>query len=375
MADEDNSQEKTEQPTPKRLKEARDKGQIARSRELNTMAMMLVSAGALLLLGPNLVGQLGELMSDGLRIERAQAFDLAALMEVPAEMVGRALELLMPLFLFLVVVAILAPLALGGWAFSPQSIAPKLERISPLKGIKRVFSSRGLMEMIKALAKFALVASVAVGLLWNLADDFLGLGQEPLRQGMAHMGSLLGWSFLLLSATTILIAAIDVPFQLWYHHKQLRMTRQEIKDEMKETEGRPEVKGKIRNLQREIAQRRMMAEVPKADVVITNPTHFAVALRYDQDRMRAPRVVAKGRDLIAQQIRTIALDSGVYILSAPPLARALYHTTEIDQEVPSELYLAVAQVLAYVYQLRIVRREGGKAPDQPTDLPVPDQYH
>ncbi|KAA3627651.1 MAG: flagellar type III secretion system protein FlhB [Proteobacteria bacterium] len=375
MADEDNSQEKTEQPTPKRLKEARDKGQIARSRELNTMAMMLVSAAALLLLGPNLVGQLGELMSDGLRIERAQAFDLAAMLEVPAEMVGRALELLMPLFLFLVVVAILAPLALGGWAFSPQSIAPKLERISPLKGIKRVFSSRGLMEMIKALAKFALVASVAVGLLWNLADDFLGLGQEPLRQGMAHMGSLLGWSFLLLSATTILIAAIDVPFQLWYHHKQLRMTRQEIKDEMKETEGRPEVKGKIRNLQREIAQRRMMAEVPKADVVITNPTHFAVALRYDQDRMRAPRVVAKGRDLIAQQIRTIALDSGVYILSAPPLARALYHTTEIDQEVPSELYLAVAQVLAYVYQLRIVRREGGKAPDQPTDLPVPDQYH
>lgn len=374
MADDDNSQERTEQPTPKRLKEAREKGQIARSRELNTMTMMLVSAGALLLLGPHLVAQLSELLSDGLRLERTQIFDDAAMMQVPAEMVGRALELLLPLLLLLVVAAMLAPLALGGWTFSPQSIAPKLERISPLKGIKRVFSSRGLMEMIKALAKFALIASVAVGLLWNLGGDFIGLAQEPLRQGIAHMGELLAWSFLLLSAATILIAAIDVPFQLWYHHKQLRMTRQEVKDELKETEGRPEVKGRIRNLQREIAQRRMMAEVPKADVVITNPTHFAVALRYDQDKMRAPRVVAKGRDLIAQQIRTIALDSGVFILSAPPLARALYHTTELDQEVPSELYLAVAQVLAYVYQLRIVRREGGTEPEAPVDLPVPDQY-
>lgn len=374
MADEDNSQEKTEQPTPKRLKEARDKGQIARSRELNTMAMMLVSAGSLLLLGPHLAAQLSDLLSDGLRIERAQAFDVNAMLEVPMEMAGRALDLLTPLFLLLVVAAILAPLALGGWTFSPQSIAPKLERISPLKGIKRVFSARGLMEMIKALAKFAVIASVAVGVLWNLGDQFLGLGQEPLQQGMAHMASLLAWAFLSLAAATILIAAIDVPFQLWYHHKQLRMTRQEIKDELKETEGRPEVKGKIRNLQREIAQRRMMAEVPKADVVITNPTHFAVALSYDQATMRAPRVVAKGRDLIAHQIRSVALESGVLILPAPPLARALYHTTELDHEVPAELYLAVAQVLAYVYQLRIVRREGGRAPEPPIDLPVPEQY-
>ncbi len=374
MAQDDNSQEKTEQPTPKRLKEARDKGQIPRSRELNTMLLLVVSAGSLLLMGPNMMGELGELLAQGLRVERASAFDISAMMRIPAELVEQAFNILMPFFLLMVMFAIIAPLSLGGWTFSPQTIAPKLERISPLKGIKRVFSARGLMEMMKALAKFALVASVAIGLLWNLAGDFIGLSQEPVHQALAHMANLLGWSFLLLAAATILIAAIDVPFQLWYHNKQLRMTRQEVKDELKETEGRPEVRGKVRSLQREIAQRRMMAEVPKADVVVTNPTHFAVALSYDQDTMRAPKVVAKGRDLIAHQIRSIALESGVQIMPAPPLARALYHTTELDGEVPAELYIAVAQVLAYVYQLRIVRKEGGDEPTPPTDLPVPDEY-
>lgn len=374
MAQDDNSQEKTEQPTPKRLKEAREKGQIPRSRELNTMLLLVVSAGSLLLMGPNMVDQLGALLTRGLSIERANAFDAAALMRVPYELMDQALQILMPFFLLMVVFALIAPLSLGGWTFSPQALAPKLERISPLKGLKRVFSSRGLVEMLKALAKFGLIASVAVGLLWNLADDFLGLSDEPLRQALGHMASLLGWSFLLLAATTVVIAAIDVPFQLWYHNKQLRMTLQEVKDELKETEGRPEVRGKVRSLQREIAQRRMMAEVPKADVVITNPTHFAVALRYDQENMRAPVVVAKGRDLIAFQIRSIALDSGVQIMEAPPLARALYHTTELDQEIPAELYVAVAQVLAYVFQLRIVRKEGGETPTPPSDLPVPDEY-
>ncbi len=375
MAEHDDGQERTEQPTPKRLREAREKGQIARSRELNTMSLMLVSALAFLMLGPQMVQRLMAVVTDGLRFDRRLAFDLSAIPGHFLDLVGRGLDALLPFLVLLVVAAVVAPLALGGWAFSLQTVAPQFERIDPVKGIKRVFSTRGVMEMIKALAKFLLVASVAVGLLWNLKSDFIGLSREPLELAMAHMVRLLAWSFLLLAASTILIAAIDVPFQLWYHHKQLRMTRQEVKDEMKETDGRPEVKGKIRNLQREIAQRRMMAEVPKADVVITNPTHFAVALRYDQDKMRAPRVVAKGRDLIAHQIRSVALQSGVYLLPAPPLARALYHTTELDQEVPSELYLAVAQVLAYVYQLRIVRREGGQEPEPPADLPVPERFH
>lgn len=370
----DDSQERTEQPTPKRLREAREKGQIPRSRELNTMAMMLAAAAAMLLTGPALFARLGALLTEGLSVRRADAFDVKALTGHAVALAGEALQSLVPLMVILVVVALIAPLALGGWTFSPQTLAPKLERISPLKGLKRVFSARGLVEMFKALAKFGVIASVAVGLLWNLEDDFIGLAQEPLRQAIAHMGTLLAWSFLLLAAATVVIAAIDVPFQLWYHSRQLRMTRQEVRDELKETEGRPEVRSKIRNLQREVAQRRMMAEVPKADVVVTNPTHFAVALRYDQARMRAPKVVAKGRDLIAAQIRSIALESGVQIMPAPPLARALYHTTELDAEVPAELYVAVAQVLAYVYQVRIIRRDGGKAPPPPGDLPVPEEY-
>ncbi|GAB4356676.1 MAG: flagellar biosynthesis protein FlhB [Gammaproteobacteria bacterium] len=374
MAQEESGQERTEQPTPKRLKEAREKGQIPRSRELNTMLLLVVSAGSLLLMGPRMVDELGRFLTRGLTVERATIFDGTAVLRIPAALFDEALELLVPFFVLMVAFAIIAPLALGGWTFSPESLAPKLERISPLKGLKRVFSARGLVEMLKALAKFAVIASVAVGLLWNLADDFLGLSNEPLSQAFGHLGSLLGWSFLLLAAATVLIAGIDVPFQLWYHQKQLRMTLQEVKDELKETEGRPEVRGKVRSLQREIAQRRMMAEVPKADVVVTNPTHFAVALRYDQETMRAPRVVAKGQDLIAHQIRSIALESGVQIMEAPPLARALYHTTELDQEIPAELYVAVAQVLAYVFQLRAVRAEGGEPPAPPTDLPVPDEY-
>ncbi len=374
MAQDDHSQERTEQPTPKRLREAREKGQIPRSRELNTMAMMLVAAGAFVLMGPTLAAGLLDMLRQGLRLERAAAYEPSVLLQVPVTLAGEALGTLFPFLVLMVVAALIAPLALGGWTFSPQSLAPKLERISPAKGLKRVFSSRGLVEMLKALAKFAVIASVAVGLLWNLSGSFAGLAAEPMRQAMAHMGSLLAWSFLLLAAATVVIPAIDVPFQLWYHARQLRMTRQEVKDELKETEGRPEVRGKIRNLQREFAQRRMMSAVPKADVVVTNPTHFAVALRYDQERMRAPVVVAKGRDLVAGQIRKIALESGVQLLSVPPLARALYHTTEIDREIAPELYVAVAQVLAYVYQLRIVRREGGSEPAPPTDLPVPEQY-
>lgn len=371
---EEAGQERTEQPTPKRLREAREKGQVPRSRELNTMVLLLVSAGALLLMGSHFLGGLSDIVTDGLTIQRADIFDTGALGRILLELVRHALGTFAPFLILTVVAAVLAPLALGGWTFSSESLAPKLERIDPLKGIQRVFSARGLVEMLKALAKFAVVASVAVALLWHLIGEFMGLAREPLHPALADMARLLGWSFLALSAATAVIAAIDVPFQLWYHNKQLRMTRQEVREELKDSEGRPEVRGKIRSLQREVAQRRMMAEVPKADVVVTNPTHYAVALRYDQQRMRAPRVVAKGRDLIAQQIRKVALDSGVLLVPVPPLARALYQTTELDQEIPAELYVAVAQILAYVYQVRSVRQTGGYEPPPPTDLPVPDEY-
>ena len=229
------------------------------------------------------------------------------------------------------------------------------------------------MELIKVLAKFGLVAAISIVFLWSLVEEILGLGAESLKPALAHVATLCGWSFLSCSSVLIIVAAIDVPFQLWQHNKQLRMTKQEVKDENKETDGRPEVKGRIRALQQELSRRRMMEAVPQADVVITNPTHFAVALRYDATRMQAPVVVAKGADLVAARIRQVADKHEVTIVSAPPLARALYASTELNQEVPAGLYLAVANILSYVYQLNALQT-GDAIPAEPTDLPIPDEW-
>jgi len=210
--------------------------------------------------------------------------------------------------------------------------------------------------------------------LWTSLDNFLGLSQMELGKAVAEMGSLIGGSFVLIASTLILIAMIDVPFQLWEHKRQLKMTRQEVREEMKDTEGRPEVRGRIRNLQREIAQRRMMEDIPKADVIVTNPTHYAIALRYDQDNMLAPEVVAKGKGLIAANIRRVGMEHDVQLVESPMLARAIYFSTEIGEAIPAGLYLAVAKLLAYVFQLRIYRTDGGLEPEMPTDLLIPEEY-
>ncbi len=370
----DDGQERTEQPTPKKLEEARKKGQVPRSRELNTLVMMLASSGGLLLLGDQIVLGLSELMQSGLQIERTHAFDTRAMGLLLGGAIRDAIGLIIPFCLLLLIAALLGPMALGGGSVSLQAMAPKFSKLNPIKGLGRIFSLKGLTELLKALLKFVLIGSVGALLLWKKRDAFLGLGDEPLYQAIAHAGHLLGWAFLALSAALLLIAAVDVPFQLWDHSRQLRMTRQEVKDEMKDTEGRPEVKGRIRQLQREMAQRRMMHAVPEADVVVTNPTHYAVALRYDPETMRAPKVVAKGGDLIAARIRALAQDADVPLLSSPALARALFFSTELEQEVPAALYLAVAQVLAYIFQLRAARREGGEVPTPPSELPVPDEF-
>jgi flagellar biosynthetic protein FlhB len=270
------------------------------------------------------------------------------------------------------VVVIMTPLGLGGWSFSTKAISFKLEKLDPIKGLGRMFALRGLMELLKVLAKFALVAAISGSILWSLIGELLGLADEPLHAALAHVARLCSWSFLASSCALIIIAAIDVPFQLWQHNKQLKMTKQEVKDENKETDGRPEVKGRIRALQQEFSRRRMMEQVPRADVVITNPTHYAVALRYDHLSTRAPVVVAKGADLIASQIRLVADQHDVTIVLAPPLARALFASTDIDREIPAGLYVAVATVLAYVYQLRHAYENGDMPPEQPDDLPIPD---
>jgi flagellar biosynthesis protein FlhB len=243
-----------------------------------------------------------------------------------------------------------------------------------LKGLKRVFSPRGLVEMLKAMAKFLLIGGATVLLLQSTLGKYLALHNMEITPALQHLGTLIGWSVILVSCTMILIAALDVPFQLWDHNRQLKMTRQEVRDEMKETEGRPEVKGRIRQLQREMAQRRMMQEVPQADVIVTNPTHFAVALKYDPEAMHAPKLVAKGADLVAQNIRKVGKESRVPIVESPVLARAIYFNTELNAFIPAGLYMAVARLLAYVFQLKAYATEGGVYPEMPENIEVPEEY-
>ncbi len=365
MAEHDSSQEKTEQPTPKKLREAKQQGQIPRSRELNSMSIMVIGAAGLLLFGAYMLKTLSEMMSNGFSLTRAEVLDTQTLFIRFEQAFWDALSGISPFLGLMTIVAILTPLMLGGWAFSTEQIAFKPDRLNPISGLKRIFSAKGLMELVKALAKFLTVSLIAVAFLWSQADEFLNLGTEPFIQGLTHGAWLFGFSFLVMSLALVLIAAIDVPFQIWDHTQKLKMTLQEVRDEMKETEGRPEVKSKVRALQQEMAQRRMMEDVPSADVIITNPTHYAVALKYDPDSMAVPVIVAMGKDLIALKIREIGTESGVEIFEAPPLARALFAHGKLGQEIPGQLYYAVAQVLAFVFQLQQARQYGFDVPDRP----------
>jgi flagellar biosynthetic protein FlhB len=371
MANDDN--ERTERPTPKRLEEARKKGQVPRSTELNTAAVVLIAGGGLHFLGRGLGSGLYELMRGGLSLTREQALDESRAISMFAASALHAILACAPILGLTLVAALLAPLAIGGWNLSFGVLAPDFSRLSPAAGFGRVFSMRGGVELAKAFAKFGLVALVAIVFLWMKTGELLGLGAEPTAAAIGHAITLSGQALLALAGALVLIAAIDVPWQLFSHMKQLRMTRQEIRDEMRESDGNPEIKGKIRQMQQAIAKRRMMQEVPKADVVVTNPTHFAVALRYDEKRMRAPSVVAKGADAVAARIREIATENNVPIFEAPPLARALFRNVDLNGEVPANLYVAVAQVLTYVYQLRAARSAGAVPPAPPTIDPAVEQ--
>ena len=369
----DDAQERTEQPTPKRLREARERGQVARSRELNTMAVLFAAASAALVAGPGIVLGIAAMMRQGLQWDRTQLLDPRLLPLTLQEAIVGALGILAPFLFVMLVAALLAPLALGGWNLSPGALGFKWERISPLKGLKRIFSSHGLTELLKALGKFAFIAAATVALLWAQSADFFQLGDEAIGTALEHAASVVAWAFFVLTLPLIVLAAIDVPVQLHQHAKQLRMTRQEVRDELKETEGRPEVKGRIWRLQQELSRRRMMTEVARADVIITNPTHFSVALVYKSTTMRAPTVVAKGVDWMALQIRAQGARHAVPVVETPLLARALYFSTEINHEIPVGLYLAVAQVLAYIYQLR-ARGSASEAPIAMPDIPVPREF-
>lgn len=368
MAEDD--AERTEQPTQKRLDEARKNGQIARSTDLNTAAVVLFAGGALHFLGRGLGSDMFDLMREGLTISRDQALDQSSAISMFAASLQHALFAIAPILGLTLVAALLAPLSIGGWNLAFGTLAPDFSRLSPIKGFGRIFSMRGLVELIKAFAKFGIVAVIAVMFLWMKTGEMMGLGAEPTAAAIGHAITLSGHALLFVSAGLALIAGIDVPFQLFQHMKSLRMTREEIRQEMKESEGNPEVKGKIRQLQQERSRRRMMQEVPKADVVVTNPTHFAVALRYDDKRMRAPIVVAKGADEVAAKIREIAGSHSVPIFEAPPLARALFRAVDLNEPVPARLYVAVAQVLTYIYQLKTAKRTGAVPPTPPSIDPA-----
>ena len=362
MADDTQQQDKTEQATPKRREDARKKGDVPRSRELTMSCVMIAGASGLLLLAGPMGSNVIEVMSSSLSIDRQHIFDAGYLPHAFATTMSHALLGLVPLGLIVLLAAFAGATLIGGWSFSMSALAFKAEKLNPIKGFKRIFSANSLNELVKALAKFSLVALVAVFWLWYSADDLLHLGRQPIRPAITSALQTCGISLLIVSTTLILIALADVPFQLWKYNKKLKMTRQEVRDEHKDTEGRPEVKSRIRSLQQQIASRRMMEEVPNADVVITNPTHYAVALKYDDSSMCAPKVVAKGKELLAARIRERAEASDVPRFSAPPLARALYHSTRLGQEIPAGLYTVVAQVLAYIYQIRDLARNAVAIP-------------
>lgn len=368
MSKEKQQQDKTEEATPKRRADARKKGDVPRSRELTMAGVTLTGAATLLLMSGPLAQRIGSGFARSFAIERSAIFDPAFMATAFGAAIGNAVAGLLPFMAVLLVAVFACAVLVGGWSFNLKTAGFKAERMSPAKGIKRIFSANSANELVKAIAKFALVATFAILWLWWSLDELLSLGGQPVRTAIPAAVRLGGLSLLVVSTSLVLIAAADVPFQLWNYRKKLRMTRTEVRDELKETEGRPEVRSRIRALQQQAATRRMMADVPKADVVVTNPEHYAVALKYDEGRMGAPCVVAKGMGHVAARIREIAADHGVPLFQAPPLARALYRRTDVGQEIPSGLYTAVAQVLAYIFQLKdTVSRNR-----QQLEPPVPD---
>jgi len=365
MADHDQDS-RTERASEKRLREAREKGDSPRSRDFSAAAVTLAGVAVLVSMRHGLGERVAAILHDGLSIRRAAVYDVDALGTSLMTAGAAALWLLAPIFAVALVATLAAPLATGGLHFSGQALGFKGSRLDPLAGVGRMFSMRSLVELAKALLKVTVIAVAAAIVLRNGFPALVSLSTAPLKSAASSALDLTGLAALALAAALAGIGMIDLPYQIWDWHKRQRMTREELKQEYKESEGSPEVKGKVRQMQAQIARRRMMADVPTADVVVTNPTHFAVALKYDDRKHGAPIVVAKGVDHVATQIREIAKKSKVTLLEVPPLARALYRTTEIGAEIPSALYVAVAQVLAYVFQLRRAAEGLGPDPEKPT---------
>ncbi|WP_461537470.1 flagellar biosynthesis protein FlhB [Spongorhabdus nitratireducens] len=373
MAESD-GQEKTEEPTQRKLEKSREKGQVARSKESASAVLLLTSSALFILFGGKLAEACIAMLRFNLSLTREQVFDQKLMLNHLSATAIELVQTLLPILAILALSAIIAQLVPGGWLFSAQSLAPQLKRMSPTQWFSKVFSVRGLVELLKSLLKVTLVMGCLGILLYLYYPRLLSLGSIPLPSSIFLGVEVLAVALLAYGLVLGLIAAVDIPFQFWDHRKQLMMTKQEVKEEHKNMEGKPEVKSKIRQLQHEMANRRMMQEVPQADVVITNPTHYSVAVKYDESRASAPFVVAKGVDDIALKIREVARVHEVTIMEAPVLARAIYHSTRLEQEIPADLYMAVAQLLAYVHQLEAYYQ--GKVEEEPArpEFDVPSHH-
>lgn len=370
MADTD-KEDRTLPPSQRRLEQAREEGNVGRSRELPGAALALLGAAAIAFGGPLAIERFGALVRRGLTLGAAEAFDKGRMLERLAALSLEGLLLAAPVLLAALALAVGTSLAIGGWTFTGKPLSPDLSRLDPISGFGRLFSINSLAELGKAIAKAGAITALAAWLAWTQRAEFAALVTQPFAPAVLGAIALLGTDALWFALALGAIAAADVPLAIWRHHRELRMTPDEMKREYKETEGDPHVKARVKGLQREAARRRMMQEVPKADVVVTNPTHYSVALAYREGEMRAPRVVAKGQGAVALKIRELAREHGVPLLEAPPLARALHRHVELDADVPHQLYAAVAQVLAWVYQLRAAPGRASAPPDA-RFLEVPD---
>jgi len=368
---EDSDLERTEPASTRRLEQAREEGQVPQSRDLSTFLVLLVGTAALWISGTWLGQRLVGMMAHGLQFSRTAAFDTKLMGNELYVLSSDALVGLIPFFVAVILAALAGPMSMGGMIFSGKAFQPDFTRLSPMKGLGRMFSVHGLVELLKSVMKAGLVGLVAWWVVRRHQDQIFALFRTSLGPGLVSFLDMLFYSTLMIVMGIALVVVVDVPFQLWQYYNKLKMTKEEVRKESKEQEGDPQLKGRIRNMQRQMARKRMMAEVPKADVVVTNPSHYAVALKYDSERMGAPRVVAKGMGLLAARIRDLARENGVPLLEAPPLARALYRHAEPGDEVPATLYTAVAEVMAYIYHLNQFVKQGGLPPQAPTDIAVP----
>ncbi|MCS5711410.1 flagellar biosynthesis protein FlhB [Candidatus Berkiella aquae] len=369
----DDSQERTEQATARKKQQSQEQGLVARSKDFNALMVLLCSGLFFIALGHSSALKLQHLFESYLAFDPKLLADDNGLFLALKNAAFSAIKVLLPFLILIVAVCIAGPMIIGGWAFSWENVALKFERLDPVKGLSKIFSLKNLVELIKSIFKIALVVLAMALIVYLFMKQIVYFSFADPLVGIKQSVKVLTWSFMLLVGALLIITLFDVPFQLWNYQQELRMTKQEVKDEYKDTEGKPEVKSRLARLQRELLKRRFATEVPQADVIITNPTHYAVALKYDPKKMKAPKVVAKGVDFMAEKIMEIAKQHSVPLVALPPLARTVYFHTEIGEEIPSELYVGVAQVLAYVHQLKLYKRGKSNKPKIPNKIDIPPE--